>query len=91
MGDKRRAIFAARQLKRAADIAVGSIRPRPVARERTQARGERGSRGREPPVFVPQADSAPHEVLGLGIGEEDAAILGQEKDGEPGGRDRRAK
>ena len=88
MGDKRRAIFAAAKFEGATDIAVGSIRLRPRSRERTQACGERGTRGRKPPVLIPQADSPPHEVLGLGVGEDDPAIHGQQEDGETGGRDR---
>ena len=90
MGDKRRAILAARQLKGAGDIAFGMCGPRPVARERLQARGERGTRGREPPALIPQAHPALHEVLGLGVGEHDPAIPGQKENGETGGRDRRA-
>jgi hypothetical protein len=61
-----------------------------MARERVQARGERGTRRRKPPVLIPQADSAPDEILGFGVGEDDPAILGQKENGETGGRDRRA-
>jgi hypothetical protein len=61
---------------------------RRLARERMQTRGERGARGRKPPAFIPQAHPAPREVLGFGVGEDDPAIPGHEKDGETGGRDR---
>jgi hypothetical protein len=61
-----------------------------MARERVQVRGERGTRGRKPPVLIPQAHSSPDKILGLGIGEDDPAIPGQKENGETGGRDRRA-
>ncbi len=55
-----------------------------------QTRGERGTRGLKLPVLMAQAHPAPHEVLALGVGEEDPAIPGQEKNGETGDRDCRA-
>ncbi len=61
-----------------------------MAHERMQARGERRARRRKPPMLIPQADSAPDEIFGFGIGEDDPAIPGQEKDSETGSRDRRA-
>ena len=63
---------------------------RRLACECTQARGERVARGPKPPALMPQAHPAPHEVVGFGIGEDDPAIPGQEKNGETGGRDRHA-
>ena len=47
-----------------------------MARERMQARGERWGCGRKPAERIAQAHLAPHEVLGLGISEDDPAILG---------------
>ncbi len=91
VGEKRRASFAAAKLKGAANIAFGPSGPRSCARERVQAMGERRGHGRKLPAFIPQARLTPHEVLGLGVGEEDPAIPGQDKDGETGGRGERVR
>jgi hypothetical protein len=56
-----------------------------------QAIGERGGRGRKPPVLIMQDHAAPHKILGLGIGEEDPATPAQQKDGKTGGRDERVR
>jgi hypothetical protein len=41
--------------------------------------GERGTGGREPPVFIPQAYLATQEILGFGIGEEGPGNTSQKK------------
>jgi hypothetical protein len=66
MGEKRRAVFAARQLESFADLAFGPIRPRRFARERMEATGKKRGCGREPPVLVAQARPAPYKILGFG-------------------------
>jgi hypothetical protein len=91
MREKRRAIFAATKLNGSTGMGLACFGRRRLARERTQARGERGGHGSKPPVLIPQAHLTPSEVLGLGVGEDDPAVTGQEKDGETGRRDRRAK
>jgi hypothetical protein len=48
-----------------------------------QALGERRGCGRKLPAFIAQARLTAHEVLGLGVGEEDPAIPVKEN-GEPG-------
>jgi len=53
--------------------------------------GERRGCGGKLPVFIAKAHLAPHEVLGLGVGEEDPAIPGQDKDSETGGRGERVR
>jgi len=88
MGEKRR--LAAAKLDGSTGMRLACFLTCPLTRERIQARGERGARGRKPPVLIPQTHLTPHEVLGFGVGEDDPAISGQQKDGETGGRDRRA-
>ena len=76
------------QLKSASYIAFALSRPRSLARERMQPRSEHERRGRQAPALKAQANLAPHEILGLGIGEEDTAILRHKKDRETHRRDR---
>ena len=90
VGDKRRAIFASAKLDGSTGVDLSCFVTRPLLRERMQARGERGARGPSRPCSYRKPDSAPHEILGFGVGEDDPAIPGQEKNGETGGRDRRA-
>ena len=52
--------------------------------------GERRGRCHKLPAFIPQARLTPHGILGLGVGKDDPAILGQKEHGETGGRDRGA-
>jgi hypothetical protein len=52
MGEKRRAVFAARQLKRSAKVTLGPIRPRRFAREGVQPLVECLGCGRKPPALV---------------------------------------
>ena len=65
----------ARQLGGSPGLARGVCLPRGRAHERLQCEGSRVSRGREPPALATQARRRAHEGLGLGIGEEDTAIL----------------
>jgi hypothetical protein len=65
MGEKRRPIFAAAKLEGSTGAGFARFaRPR-LARERMQARGDRGARGRKPPELSPNPRCTRRSALAL--------------------------
>ena len=88
MRDQGRAIIAAPQLERSAAGTVSP--PRCLSHERMQTLADGMIRRLQPSGAIGQAGTAPYDVFGLGIGEKDPALLGDQEDSKAGRRKGRA-